>query len=205
MTFDLAKAREVLELSLANYSEIRARYWAEVYDTVYEYMSTEMRVDRFKSRMKSAVSFAFLHAAETAYLDGGGTLPLDDETNALFVSLQNQEYANVDALAERLRLLKKEGDGDTIHEAYQRAEGYAKTLDSVYAQIKVMAAGSKMLTFVGDDGEHTCTDCAKYKNKRHRASWWVSHNAVPPSRDFECGGWRCAHVLVDDEGNLFTI
>lgn len=202
---DLAEARRLLELSLADYSEIRAKYWAEVYDTIYAYLTTDMRVDSFRNQMKRSMSYAFLHGAETGYLDGGGSLPFEEDANSVYVSAQNQEYANIDNLAERLRLLKKEGDADAIHEAYNRAEGYARTLDYLYSQMKVMAAGSKMLTFVGEDGAESCSDCMQYKNKRHRASWWVSHDAVPPNRRFECGGWRCQHILVDDEGRIFTI
>ncbi len=52
----------------------------------------------------------------------------------------------------------------------------------------------------GDDGAESCADCSKYKDKRHKASWWISHNAVPPNRDFECGGYNCEHYLIDDDG-----
>lgn len=201
----MAEARRVLELTLGEYSTIRGDMWAVIYDATWTYLTEQVSITAFKNPLKRAVNTAYPATGELAWTDGGADLPLEDDANLFIESALSMELGYIEKTADNLRLLKKDGDFDATTQAFRIADGYAKSLDRIYAGIKVLAAGSKMLTFVGDDGVHTCTDCAKYKNKRHKASWWVSHNAIPPNRDFECGGYRCTHVLVDDNGNLFTI
>jgi hypothetical protein len=202
---NMAEARRVLELTLGDYSNIRGEYWANLYDAVWEYMTTKKTVATFQNVAKNAMGDSFPSTGDLAWTDGGGTLPLDEDADLFVAAAQAAELGYIEKTADRLRLLKKSKEFDATHEAFAVADGYAKTLDRLYASIKTMAAGSKMLTFVGDDGANTCSDCAKYKNKRHRAKWWVEHNAIPPNRDFECGGYKCNHVLVDDNGNLWSI
>lgn len=206
----LAQAQKVLELTLAEYSKIRADYWATTYDVVYEYVTSSSAVTAFKSRLKRAMVEAFTKVGDIAWQDGGNKLPLDEDTNAWLTSKMNAELGYIDNTFETLRLLRKEETEETIqdvaiHQAFSRADGYANTLDGLYSSIKVMSAGSRMLSFVGEDGDESCGDCRRYKNKRHKASWWVAHDAIPPNRNFECHGYRCQHVLVTDKGELFTI
>jgi hypothetical protein len=187
------------------YQGVRQEVWAAVYDAVYNYLSsTEYRPTEFMP-MATAVSKAYIETSEIAYEDGGGTLPLDEDTLAYAKGELDAQLGYIDSLFQTLKGLRKEGDFDAINEAFKRADGYSNSLDMFYNSIKTMAAGNKMLTFSGTDGRESCDDCKRYKNQRHRASWWVSHNAVPPSRDFACGGYHCDHVLVDDDGQEFTI
>jgi hypothetical protein len=179
------------ELSLAGYSDIRSEYWAKIYDAVEQYLTQDVSITALKNPMIRNVNSAYPAAGEMAWLDGGAELPLDEESNAYISAAQSAELGYIEQLANNLRMLKK--------------AAYSRSLDRLYTSVKVLAAGSKMLTFVGDDGKESCTDCRGYKGKRHKASWWVSHNAVPPNRDFECGGWQCVHILVDDNGNVFTL
>lgn len=209
--FDLGQAINILELSMANYSDVRATYWAEVYDAVYEYLTTEgSRITAYKNRIKKAMANAFNLTGEIAYEDGGNKLPMDPDTQSWLASKQAAEFAYIDVLFESLRALRKDEEfnplTDAISEAFTRADGYAKTLDGVYSNIKVMSSGSKMLTLVGKDGLQSCPECQKYKGQRHRASWWVGHNLVPGKGSaYSCGGWNCFHVLVDDNGMLYTL
>lgn len=206
---NLEQARRVLELTLGVYSDIRGRYWAAIYDAIYEYLTGEKAVTAYRNSHKREMLVAFTDAAETGWSDG---FPLDQdvpewsaEETTLLTAEQNAELGYIELTWARLAELRKAGEFDEIHEAYKHADSYARTLDRIYNEFKVRAAGSTMLTFVGDDGKESCSDCRRYKNKRHKASWWISHNAVPPNRDFECGGWRCQHCLVSDNGSLFTI
>jgi len=205
MQINLEQARAILELTLAEYSEIRADYWARIYDAVYEYMSGSESITVQRNVVRRAVSDAFVYAAETAYQDGGAELPMDDETLAWLSARQSAELGYVDALFQNLKMERAEEGADPLASAFRHADAYAKTLDTIYANVKCMAAENQMLTFAGEDGQESCNDCKRYKNKRHRAKWWVAKNAVPPSRDFECHGYRCQHVLVTDDGRLFTI
>lgn len=206
---NLAEARRVLELTLGVYSDIRGRYWASVYDAIYEYLTGTKPVTGYRNTHKKEMLKAFTDAADTGWADGfpvdKEVPPMEAEQVNLLTAEQNAESGYIDLLWQRLSALKKEGDFDAISEAYKTADSYSKTLDRIYNEFKTLGAGSIMLTFVGEDGQESCADCRKYKNKRHKASWWVSHNAVPPNRDFECHGYHCQHVLVNDKGELFTI
>lgn len=203
---DIDAARRVLELTLGEYSTIRGNYWAVIYDAVEQYLTGSNSITSYKNTMKRAAVEAITDAANLGYMDGNtDETPMEPSEEQMLTLAINTELAHIDELFARLSELRKAGEFDAINEAYARADGYAKTLDRVYNEFKTRAAGKIMLTFVGTDGKDSCSDCKKYKNKRHKASWWVSHNAVPPNRDFECGGWRCQHVLVNDKGELFTI
>lgn len=209
---DLSTARRVLELTLAEYSKVRADYWSQIYDVVYEYLKSDAAVTAYKGRMKRAMTEAFPKVGDIAWEDGGSELPLDASANEWLTSRMNAELGFIDNTFASLKLLRdelkdtpKELEEAAIHQAFTRADGYANTLDSVYSTIKAMAAKNMMLTFVGEDGQESCSDCRRYKNKRHKASWWVAHDAIPPNRAFECHGYNCQHVLVNDKGDLFTI
>lgn len=198
-----------INLALGDYSAIRGEYWAKVYDVVYGYLSSANAITQYKNTHKRAMLEAFADAANQGWADGfpmdKEVPPMDETAREMITVEQNAESANIDVLWARLSELRKDGEFDPISEAYARADGYSKTLDRIYNEFKTRAAGATMLTFVGDDGAESCADCKKYKGKRHKASWWVSHNAVPPNRDFVCKGYRCMHVLVNDRGELFTI
>lgn len=191
--------------ALEGYPAIRAQLWDSVYEAVYGYLTSNKQINTFKLPLSTAISAAYIYASEQAWTDAGNKLPLDEDTLAWAKSEIDAQLIYVDGLFETLKKLRKEGDFDAMSEAFNRASGYGKGLDSFYNYIKAAGAGGKMLTFVGSDGRESCTDCRNLKGKRKRASWWVSHDFVPPSRHFECGGYNCEHFLIDDNGNLFTI
>lgn len=205
---NLIQAKTLLQFSLAEYSAVRKAYSDKVYDAVYSYLTDRKKMDQdFRDAMRAAVEVAFVAAAVSAWADGTGDRTLTVDALAFLAAYKAAEMGFAESLLVSLRLTKiQEADGSVPEVfAQQRADGYAKTLDLVYNNIKVLSAGNKMLTFVGEDGDETCIDCYKYKGKRHRASWWVARDAIPPNRNFECKGYRCMHVLVDDQGRLFTI
>lgn len=187
------------------YASVRSTMWAAIYDQVYLYLTEGKQITTYKQKMVSAVSAAYIYASESAWIDGGGELPLDNDTLTWAKSELDAQLSYVDSLFETLKRLRKEGDFDAIHEAFGRADGYSSSLDSYYNYIKASAYGNRMLTFTGSDGRESCTDCKRLKGMRKRASWWVSHDFVPPSRQFECKGYHCDHFLIDDAGNIFTV
>lgn len=185
------------------YPGVRSDYWHAVYDEVYGYLTGNRPVTTFVQRLTTAAASAFIGAAEAGYEEGGGTLPLDDDTAAWLRGAIDAELGHIDDLFNRL---SQEWEGlDPTAEAVSRAEGYASNLDQIFSEAKTRGAGNKMLTFVGDDGTESCKDCKRMKGQRHRASWWISHDMIPGSSSYECGGWRCQHILVDDQGNEFTL
>ena len=190
---------------VGEYSSIRNELWIAIYDNVYNYLSSTQYVVSFNNVVGVAIGKAYIEAAELGYQDGGGTLPLDEDTLAWAQAETSAQLAYIDSLFSTLKQLRREGDFDAVHEAFEHADGYCNSLDALYNGAKVAGAGNKMLTFEGSDGRESCADCQRYKGQRHRASWWQSHNAVPPSRGFECKGYHCDHRLFDDDGNEFTI
>lgn len=198
-------SREALALKAAGeYDGIRSEMYTEVLEAVEGYLSGTGYATTYRNAMATAISRAYVETADAAYEEGGGTLPLDDETAAWARSQLDAQLSFVDGLFETLKELRKEGV-DAGAEADARAEGYASSLDQLYSEAKARGAKNKMLTFVGDDGKESCKDCKRMKGQRHRASWWIEHDMVPGSSSYECGGWRCEHFLETDDGERFTI
>jgi hypothetical protein len=209
-------AARLIELTLPEYTALRAFYFQTVHAAVFDYLSGEGNIVGFENKIVTAIDAFFPEAANMGWSDGAGegigkhqadaALADSAEASTILESLIRAEKSYAASLATRFRGIRSPDSGEVAgSEAAARAEGYARTLDRVYANFKVMAVGGVMLTFDGDDGEESCTDCQRYKGQRHRAWWWVRHDAVPPNRAFECGGYKCYHFLRDDQGNLFTI
>lgn len=188
-----------------DYDAIRQRLKDAVFDAVAGYLDSNSPITSYSNRLDTALSAAYIDAADSAYVDGGGSLPLDEDTASWARAELDAQFGFVDSLFETLKALRKEGDFSALDEAAARAEGYAGSLDALYNGVRLRAAGNMMLTFEGDDGEESCKDCSRYKGQRHKASWWVAHDAVPPSRSFACGGYNCQHMLVTDDGEEWTI
>jgi hypothetical protein len=188
-----------------DYTSIRAEMSGEIHDAVYDYLTGSGNVTAYRSAMALAVSAAYIAAADVAYVEGGGELPLDSDTAAWARGQLDAQLGFIDQLFESLRDLRKEGDVNATAEALARANGYASSLDQLYSEAATRGAKNKMLTFVGSDGKESCKDCKRMKGQRHRASWWIEHDMVPGSSAYECGGWQCEHYLETDDGERFTI
>jgi hypothetical protein len=201
----LQSQADAIKATLGNYSTIRKMYYESIFVAIYDYLDSDRSITSFRSTMTRAMVEAFTPAADIGWEDGGGTLPLDEETNAWLTAMQQAEIEYINVLFQNLKELRKSEEVDKTATATARADGYAQTLDMIYNHAKIAGAGNKMLTFVGDDGVESCTDCRKYKNKRRRAKWWIANDAVPPNRNFECRGYRCRHTLVDDNGVVWTL
>ena len=197
---------ETIKAAVGTYAQIRKAYYEEVFVAVYDYLDSDKGIASFKNAMRRAVGTAFPAAGDAGWEDGGGSLPIDPDISEWIAAAQNAELANIDVLFQNLKMLRKDGEVQKAEYAQARAEGYASTLDRVYSYVKIAAGKNTMLTLVGDDGEHSCNECQKYKGKRHRASWWVERNLVPGiGSAYSCGGWRCQHTLVDDSGAVWSL
>lgn len=192
------------------YAEIRSVYYQEIYTAMLDYLTAPegTRVTRSKTAYKRAINTAFYDAVEEGYQDAGGELPLDPETFAWIKGRVQEEFDYAAGLFEKLRdEVKPEGTQETIEkELDDRSEGYAKTLDSIYSQGMVRAAGNIPLTLVGTDGHEHCDTCLRLKGKTHPASWWVKNDLIPHpgNENYICKGYQCQHYLVDPHGNMFS-
>ena len=186
-----------------DYDSIRGTYWAEVYDAVENYLDSAVNVTAPRNKLLVAMGEAFTATVYIGYQDGGGELPLDDDTAAWMGGRIAAERGFITDLFARLK--EQRGELDPVNEALARANGYASGLDQVYSEAKLHGSKNKMYSFVGDDGEESCPTCQKMKGQRHRGSWWIKNDLIPGSTKYECGGYNCQHVLVDDSGQQITL
>ena len=189
------------------YNPVRQELWADVYDNVWGFLSGNGHAGTYSRPMATAVAKAYISAADIAYVDGGGSLPLDEDTLSYARSEMNSQLAYVDSLFETLKQLRKEGDFDAISISFQKSNLWASALDGFYNSIKMMGANNKMLTWVLGNTEKHCNDCKWLNGQRHRAKWYSSRGYTPrkPGSNTDCGGYHCDCSLVDDDGQEFTI
>jgi hypothetical protein len=198
----------LVELQFGSYIEIRREYARELGNLITDYLYYEgANTVLFKNRLKQTAAYAIAAAGDTAWKDGGGGEEMDPEVFAWLAARQQMELSHLESLADELKGLKSEKDIDAKSEGVARGEGYSKTLDYIYNQIKTMAAKNKMLTMRGWDGKVSCKTCQKLKGQRHKASWWINHQLVPGQGNthYECGGFRCQHYLVDPDGMMWSV
>lgn len=197
-------ANALAAIKAGGYKGIRDTYWAEIYDSVYDYLVGDKPVTSYRNKMSKAMADAFVQAGELGYEEGGGELPMDNATLVWLGEAQTTELENIANLFSRL---KQEWDGlDPINEAYARADGYTATLDSIRAQAKIMA-GKGLFQWVLGSTEKHCATCAKLANGKFRpAKWYVQRGYIPrlPGASMECGGYNCDCTLIDKNGNEWS-
>jgi hypothetical protein len=160
-----------------------------------------------RNQFRQAAVEALGSAYDLGWTDGGGAFPMDDEALSWLNTRIEQEMAYIGTLFEQAKELRKEEDFDFFAWITQHAASYARTLRELYNVGRVSAMKDKMVTFAGEDGAESCPDCQELKGKRHRISWFVARDFVPPfGHGLECHpGRRCEHYLEDDQGNPVTI
>jgi hypothetical protein len=191
----------------AGYDGIRTVMRGEIFGAVFGYLSGSGYVTTFKAQMTTAISKAYIEAADVAYVDAGAELPLDPDTAAWARGQLDAQLGFVDDLFEGLRELRKQGGFDAGEVAQARAEGWGNGLDGFFNEAKLRGSNNKMVTWHLGATEKHCKTCASLDGKRHKISWFVDRNYIPrkPGADLECGGYRCDCTLTDDSGNELTI
>jgi hypothetical protein len=194
-------------IKATGYDGIRTVMRGAIFGAVYGYLSGTGYVTNPRLAMATAISQAYIETADVAYVEGGGELPIDEETATWARGELDAQLSFVDQLFETLRDLRKEGV-DAGEEANSRADGYCNSLDGFHNEMVLRGAGNKMLTFVQlRDTKESCDDCVRLRGQRHRASWWIEHDLVPPKGGgLACSpGGECGDGLVDDDGNEITL
>jgi hypothetical protein len=194
-------------IKAAGYDGIRAVMSGAIFGAVFGYLETGGSIAPFLSRMATAVSKAYVQAADVAYTEGGGELPLDEETAAWAREQLDAQLAYIDQLFEDLKDLRKSGDFDAGEVATARAEGYASGLDGFYNEAVMRGSKNKMLTWHLGSTEKHCKTCASLDGKSHRISWYIDNDYIPRKNGcaLDCGGYNCDCTLTDKDGNEFTI
>lgn len=200
-----------IKRSVGDYPGIRSRYYTSLVETIVRYLTGDGTIALPKGHIKKEMGTAFVDAFETGWLQGAGGdkyEPEPDDT-AWLATRTDQELGYIDSMFVSMREMRQSATDDdplTLSDidsyAEDRASGYARTLDGVFAQGKLRGKKNIMLTFDGPDGKESCTTCKKYKSKSHRAKWWTSHELIPTpgNENFECGCYQCQHVLRDKDG-----
>lgn len=191
------------------YKPLRKRYNIELFGSMNGYLTMKDSLVAARNEASQLIVEYFYTAFTRGYTESGGDeadLTGDSDDLAWINSRTEEELGYVKTLFVALKEAKADPEAtrDSLIElAHERADGYTDTLDAVYAEGKLRGAKNIMLTMVGDDGNESCTDCQRNKGQRYSARKWL-RIGYPPSRDYECKGYRCEHYLVTDDGKRFT-
>jgi hypothetical protein len=195
-------------IKAAGYDGINTVMRAAVYDAVYFYLTSGTgHVTNYRNAMSTAISKAYIETVELAYQEGGGELPLDDDTAAWARAQLDAQLGYVDELFAGLRELRRAGDFDAGEVATARAAGYASGLDGFFVEAKMRGSKNIVLTWHLGDTEKHCKDCAKLDGQSHKISWYVERDYIPRKNgaSMECGGYNCSCFLTDRSGNEYTV
>lgn len=190
-------ARETIKA--AGYDSIRVVMKGEIFGAVFGFLNDDRFIAKYRDQMATAVSRAYVDTADVAYQDGGGELPLDEDTAAWARSQLDAQLGYIDQLFDDLKELRKGGDFDAGAEATARAEGYAGSLDAFYGEAKMRGSDNITLEFGGTDGKESCPDCQKLVGKRHKIKYILDNNLIPKpgNETFACKGYECNHFWFD--------
>lgn len=191
--------------ALLGYPPIRAAYFAEIYDAVEQYLTSDRKVTAFRNKAAQAVSEAFTDAVYEGYQQVGAELPLSDDVAAWLSERIGEERTNIEALFDRLKTDRQ--NADPIAEAMGRAEGYARTLDALYAEAKLRGMKNQMVTWNLGQTERHCDTCSKLAGKKHKISYLIANDYIPrkPGAGMDCNGYNCDCTITDKNGNEVTI
>jgi hypothetical protein len=195
---------------LLPYNQIRSIYKYQIQNAILGFLIDDANnPTKYANEMKKAMVQSFSEAFDRGYADAGGdTKEMEQADHTWVGNKQTTEIGFIGQLFDRLKELKKEEpDEDNTSEVDDRAEGYATTLDGVYAEGRLRGNKNIMLTFDGDDGQESCKDCQKWKGKRHSAKFWIKRGLIPGqpgNQNFACRGYNCEHYLFDDNGEIWA-
>ena len=199
-----ARARNVGAIKAADLGGINAAYHDAVTESLTTYFEGGI-VTGPRNRFRQATTSAFYDAFYLGWAETGEGTP-DTDALAWLDARIAQEFGFIDMLFNQVKELRKEKDFDFFAWVTDRADGYVRTVREIYNMAVARSSKDVMVTFSGKDGKHPCPDCQRYRGQRHRLSWFISRNAVPPfGTGLECHkGGRCHHVLVTDDGRQVT-
>lgn len=216
--FDYLSARDVdlpRDVLLKSVDVLKAGSLFAINDPVYHDEITRILIAYFeggsivsaRNAFKRAMVEAFGAIFDRGWVDAGGVLPPSASALAWLNARVDAEMGFIDLLFQQAKELRGEPDFDYFAWVSQRADGYTNTLTSVYNNAHVRAMkGSQMVTFDGDDGAESCDTCQHLKGQRHRLSWFIAHDYIPPyGGGLDCAkGGKCKHFLRDERGYQIT-
>ncbi len=194
-------------IKAAGYDGIRTVMSGAIFGAVFGYLSGTGYSTNPRNEMATAVSKAYIEAADAAYVEGGSELPLDEETAAWAREQIDAQMAYIDGLFDDLKELRKSGEFDAGEIATARAEGYASGLDGFYNEAVLRGSQNKIAYWRLGNTEKHCDSCLSLNGQGHRISWYIERDYIPRKNGcaLTCGGWECDCTLEDRNGNEITI
>lgn len=200
------KARVFAVKADGDLAGISATYNNEIVSSLTTYFEGG-NVTTPRNQFKRAMVEAFGAAFDLGWADGGGEGVPDSDALAWFNARVDQEFGYIEMLFVEAKELRRDTEFDSFAWTTQRADGYTRTLREIYNAGFLRATKDQMVTFEGDDGEKPCDTCKKLKGARHKISWFVKRNYIPPhGTGLDCAkGGHCRHYLVNDKGERMTV
>jgi len=192
--------------ALGDVTAIMTAYHDSLTQILINFFESSKPVTSFKNAFKRAAVIALSNAFDLGFSDGGCGYPGPEDNNWFNARLE-QEFGYIEMLFQEARELRNEPEFDFFSWITQRADGYTRTVKELYNVGKLRCGSDVMVTFDGNDGAESCDTCQMLKGQRHRVSWFVRRNYVPPHGvGLDCHpGRRCQHYLVDDKGKQLTV
>ena len=188
-------------------TSIKARYHDAITEALINYFEGKGSVTVPSNKIKQAAAQYLGESFNLGWADGGGGGIPDDDARDWYVARLDMEFGYIGVLLQEAKELRKEDDFDYFSWLTDRADGYTRTTREFYNEGKLRSSRDVMVTFVGDDGAESCPECQTLKNQRHRVSWFVRRNFVPPhGTGLSCHRGRyCRHFLQNDKGERVTV
>ena len=192
--------------AVAGYDGIQTILRTTVFDVVESYMSGTGYAPGPRLSLSTALSRAYLETLDAAYQEGGGELPVDEDTAAWARGVIDAQFGFIDQLFEDMRQLRK-GETDPTAFANARADGYASALDGFAVEAQMRGSKNIVLTWRLGETEKHCATCSELNGQRHKISWYIDRDYIPRKSgcSLECGGWNCDCSLVDRNGNEYSV
>jgi hypothetical protein len=156
----------------------------------------------FDFAMATAMANIFL----SAWVDGGGSLPVNHDSSVWLSKREEQERKYVAGLFVSLALLMKRPDFDIQTWAETRADGYVATSAGIYItgllRAKIASGhGNELFRFnlVGPDSKESCGTCIALLGKEKTAQEIIDGNLLttPGNEAFDCLCFRCPHAWIN--------
>lgn len=189
---------------------IKKEYQSALEDIMLDYLTepSARPITAFRNVYRRAVNDALTQSFYSGWGDSPAGVEIPDSAVDWLVGRIEAEVGYADSVWSDLKGMRADMAPDEVADwIASRAENYTSSLDGIYDESKVRGALEQPLTFGGEDGEETCATCQGLKGETHPASWWVESGLIPGqsgNENFECKGYRCQHVLLDAEGNVYT-
>jgi hypothetical protein len=199
-------AAGIFKADAEDLTAVNASYHDAITEALLQYLEGGS-VTGPRNQFKKATVEAFGGALDAGWVAGGGELPPDTSTLEWFNARVEAELGYVDLLFQQAKELRGSEDFDPLAWVNERADGYTNTLKEIYNNAHLRVMDNVMVTFDGDDGAVSCDTCQKLKGKRHKISWFIARDYVPPhGNGLDCAkGGHCQHGLRKDNSEWITI